>query len=210
MNSRGRILGVDDHPTNLAVLAEVFEGYELKLAGSGEQALKEAEAFAPDVVLLDIMMPGIDGYDVCRQMRRHPKLGKAKIIMVSAKAMVAERLAGYKAGADDYVTKPFDDEELLAKVRVFLRMKSAEAANDEICQLLEFISSEADRPLKDLAGRAEMLLSNVEENADRRRSLAKQVFASACELQDVLASVKRAHNAMKSVTEKEKLAMELA
>jgi DNA-binding response OmpR family regulator len=208
MSSRGRILGVDDHPTNLAILEELFEGWDLKLAENGEQALAEGEAFCPDVVLLDIMMPGIDGYEVCRQMRRRPKLGKAKIIMVSAKAMVSERLAGYKSGADDYVTKPFNDEELLAKVKVYLRMKSAEESNREICDLLDFISSETDQPLKDLAGRAEMLMSNVDDSADRRRSLAKQVYAAACELQDVLTSVKRAHQTMKSMTAKERAAVE--
>lgn len=210
MSARGKILGVDDHPTNLAILEELFEGYELKLAESGAQAMQAGETFSPDIVLLDIMMPGLDGYEVCRQMRRHPKLAKAKIIMVSAKAMVSERLAGYKSGADDYVTKPFNDEELLAKVRVFMRMKSAEESNREICELLEFITNEADQPLKNLAGQAEMLMSNVEENADRRRSLAKQVYRSACELQEVLSSVRRAHKAMQAVSEKEKLATQLA
>jgi DNA-binding response OmpR family regulator len=210
MIAKGRILGVDDHPTNLTVLEELFEGFELKLASSGEEALREGASFCPDIVLLDIMMPGIDGYEICRQMRRHPKLGQAKIIMVSAKAMISERLAGYKSGADDYITKPFNDEELLAKVKVFMRMKSAEEANHEVCELLQFISDEADQPLKDLTGRAEMLMSNVDENSDRRRSLARQVYASACELQEVLASVQRAHSAMKAMTAKEKLALALA
>ncbi|MGH9361080.1 MAG: response regulator, partial [Thermoanaerobaculia bacterium] len=124
---RPRILVVDDDPINVCILEEILaEQYELATAGNGEEALEKAPAFKPDLVLLDIMMPGIDGYEVCRRLKSNPRLRDAKVILVSAKAMLSERLEGYESGADDYLTKPFDDAELMAKVRVFLRLKSIE------------------------------------------------------------------------------------
>src|SRR2546425_9104352 len=122
-----RILIVDDHPTNIAVLEEILgEPYTLKTAACGEEALVMALDFQPALILLDIMMPGIGGYETCRRLRAHPTLRHAKIIMVSARALVSQRLQGYEAGADDYITKPFDGDELVAKVRVYPRLKSLE------------------------------------------------------------------------------------
>ena len=127
--AKGRVLVVDDEPTNRELLLAIFEDVqdvELATAASGEEALKVAAEFRPDLVLLDIMMPGIDGYEVCRRMRAHSQLKHAKLLLVSAKAMPEERVVGYRAGADDYIVKPIDDEEMLAKVRVFLRLKFTE------------------------------------------------------------------------------------
>ena len=125
--TRGRILVVDDTPTNVAIMEEILEErFELATAYSGEEALDVVVDFKPDIILLDIMMPGIDGYEVCRRIRDDEALKNTKVIMVSAKALVSERLAGYEAGANDYVTKPFEEEELLAKIQVFLQLKFAE------------------------------------------------------------------------------------
>jgi CheY-like chemotaxis protein len=127
MQRQDRILIVDNNPVNVAILEEMLgEGCHLATAASGEEALALTSDFRPDLILLDIMMPGIDGYETCRRIRATPALRHTKIIMVSAKALVAERLQEYEAGADDYVTKPFEEEELLAKVRVYLRLKSIE------------------------------------------------------------------------------------
>ena len=91
---------MDDHPTNIAVLQELLgDTYPLTIATSGEEALAVAVAWStPPSILLDVMMPGIDGYETCRRLRALPALPPPKIIMVSAKAMVAERLRGYEAG----------------------------------------------------------------------------------------------------------------
>jgi len=127
MQVQGKILAVDDDPNNITILKELLDdNYDLKAATTGEQALEIAQDFRPDIILVDIMMPGMDGYEVCRLLREHDTLKYTKIIMVSARAMVTERLEGYKAGADDYITKPFEGDELLAKVRVYLRLKHAE------------------------------------------------------------------------------------
>ena len=134
MQRQSRILLVDDNPTNLAILEEMLgDEYRWEAATSGEEALEIAPDFQPDLILLDVMMPGINGYETCRRIRANPALRNVKIVMVSAKALVSERLEGYDAGADDYLTKPFEEKELLAKVRVYL---SREQMKREIMEML--------------------------------------------------------------------------
>lgn len=124
MATKKKILAIDDNETNLAVLEEILsDDYELHTASSGYEALAKALKVRPDLVLLDIMMPGIQGYEVCRKIREMPEIAQTKVIMLSAKAMISEKLRGYETGADDYLTKPFDTDELLAKIRVYLRQR---------------------------------------------------------------------------------------
>lgn len=136
-------MAVDDDPNNITILEELLDdNYDLKTSSSGEKALEIAREFRPDIVLLDIMMPGMDGCEVCRRLREHHTFKYTKIIMLSAKAMVSERLEGYRAGADDYVTKPFDSDEFLEMVRVYLRPKNAEEA-DQVKGDVTLTTSEA-------------------------------------------------------------------
>lgn len=119
-----RILLVDDSELNLKILEKTLKsGYELARAVSGEECLEKIRDVGPDLVLLDIMMPGLDGYETCRRIKASP-LGKfTQVILVSANATTAERLKGYEAGADDYIVKPFGPDELLAKVRIHFRLR---------------------------------------------------------------------------------------
>ena len=127
MQIQGKILAVDDDSNNTSIIEELLEDhYDLRVAMTGEQALEIAQEFQPDIILLDIMMPGMNGYEVCRRLREYNTLKHTKVIMVSARAMVSERLEGYEVGADDYITKPFDGDELLAKMRIYLHLKRAE------------------------------------------------------------------------------------
>jgi putative two-component system response regulator len=125
MPTQNRILAVDDNPANLAIVEEIFqETFKLRLAHDGNEALSIAPTFLPDVVLLDVMMPRPNGYEVCSRMKNDRTLRHSQVIMVSAKTDIDDRLRGYDAGADDYVTKPFEEQELCAKVRANLRTKS--------------------------------------------------------------------------------------
>jgi two-component system, sensor histidine kinase and response regulator len=133
----GRILIIDDSASIVQHIREILEAdHELITADSGEGGLEIIDGFRPDLVLLDVMMGGMDGYATCRRIRRRPGLGFVKIIMISSHTGLEERLKGYDAGADDYLGKPFRPEELQAKVRVFLRLKAAEdelqALNDQL------------------------------------------------------------------------------
>jgi CheY-like chemotaxis protein len=127
MRHKTRILAVDDNPINLGILDEMLSGeYRVKFAQSGPQAIDLATRFEPAVILLDVMMPGMDGLEVCRQLRQKAVLSNTAIIMVSAKAMPSEQAAGVSAGADEYITKPFDEVELFA----LLRRYTAPCASD--------------------------------------------------------------------------------
>jgi DNA-binding response OmpR family regulator len=121
MNKQKKILAVDDNPNNTAIMEELFgERCDLRTATNGDEAIKIALDFQPDIILLDIMMPDMDGYEVCRRLRRYPSLSETKIIMVTAKGGLEDKVTGYEAGASDYITKPFDEENILESVEFFL------------------------------------------------------------------------------------------
>ncbi len=171
-DSSGRILVVDDHARNLAIIQKILgSDHRLATASSGEEALEVARRFLPDVVLLDIMMPGIDGYETCRRMREAPELRRAKIILLSAKATLSERLAGYEAGADDYVVKPFDEDELVVKVRVYLRLKSVEEIEEFKTQVIALLNHETRTPLTTILTPIDLLLSEPERLDEEQREL---------------------------------------
>jgi putative two-component system response regulator len=128
MNVTKTVLAVDDNPINLGILEEILAcDYRLKFAQSGQEALRLAAQSPPAVVLLDVMMPGMDGLEICRKLREMSGLSNTAIIMVSAKAMPSEREAGFQAGADDYITKPFDEVELLEALRRYMQPPSQRA-----------------------------------------------------------------------------------
>jgi DNA-binding response OmpR family regulator len=121
MQIKKKILAVDDNPNNNAIVEELFgDRYDLRTATTGEEALQIARDFQPDLILLDIMMPGMDGYEVCRRLRRYPALSETKIIMVTAKGGLEDKVTGYEVGANDYITKPFDEENIMESVKFFL------------------------------------------------------------------------------------------
>lgn len=148
MSEMQRVLIVDDEPRNQRIIAEILDGLvEYKNASSGEEAFSVLDSYIPDLILLDIMMPGIDGYEVCKKIRSDGRFKLAKIILVSGKAMLEERLKGYEVGADDYMTKPFVPEELLAKAKVFLRLTLVEKNIFELNHSLEEKVQERTRQL---------------------------------------------------------------
>lgn len=120
MAEKQRILIVDDD-ANIAELISLYlmkECYETMIVGDGEEALRVFPEFKPNLVLLDLMLPGIDGYQVCRELRTSSQV---PIIMLSAKGEVFDKVLGLELGADDYIMKPFDSKEMVARVRAVLR-----------------------------------------------------------------------------------------
>lgn len=124
MNEATTILIVDDEPAGRETLAALLRPqlYHLRLAASGQEALAYARAEPPDLVLLDVMMPGMDGFEVCRQLRADPHLAEVPILMVTALDDRESRLSGLEAGADDFISKPFDRMELRTRIRVITRL----------------------------------------------------------------------------------------
>jgi len=117
-----RILVVDDEPNIVLSLEYLMQqaGYEVTTATDGAQALDAIKAAPPDLVLLDVMMPKHDGYEVCQLVRNHPEWREVKIVMLTARGREVEREKGLSLGADDYITKPFATQELIEKVRQVL------------------------------------------------------------------------------------------
>ncbi|QAR33898.1 hybrid sensor histidine kinase/response regulator [Geovibrio thiophilus] len=186
MESEHRILIVDDDPVNLDIMLEILASeYSCAAASTGEDALKTEKAFRPDIILLDIMMPGMDGYEVCRRIRAGETHRFTKIILVSGKSMTEDRLKGYEVGADDYITKPFNDDELLAKIKVFLKLKRLEEVDSVKRDIINIFSHETRTPLSAIVGPAEMLLEN--EHLDREsRELAELILQGAKQIADLV------------------------
>src|ERR1700760_1703542 len=120
-----RVLVVDDILSNVKLLEAKLsaEYFEVASAFNGIDALARMDEQAPDIVLLDVMMPGMDGFEVCRRIKANPKTAHVPVVMVTALDQPSDRVAGLDAGADDFLTKPVDDAALFARVRSLVRLK---------------------------------------------------------------------------------------
>lgn len=144
MNSPSpRVLCVDDEPKNLRLLKAVLEprGYDVLLAASGLEALKKIKTEQVDICLLDIMMPGINGYEVCRQIKSDDLYRNIPIVLITSYTSAEHRILGIEAGAEDFISKPFDRFEVLARIKMLLAVKSL---NDQLNAAREY----ADRTLQ--------------------------------------------------------------
>jgi len=124
------ILVIDDEPHIRELVRFNLEksGFETALASDGLQGLDMARRLKPDLVILDLMLPGMDGYQVCRELRNDPELADVPVIMLTARDQELDKVLGFELGADDYVTKPFSPRELLARVKAHLRRRTAAVA----------------------------------------------------------------------------------
>ena len=127
----GRVLVVDDIPANVKLLEARLgaEYFEVVTALSGEEALAACARAVPDIVLLDVMMPGMDGFEVCRRLKADPRTALVPVVMVTALDQISDRVKGLEAGADDFLTKPVNDTALVTRVKSLVRMK---ALTDEL------------------------------------------------------------------------------
>jgi CheY-like chemotaxis protein len=142
MSSKALILCVDDEPVNLTIMEELLQdNYELITVNSGEGCLQQVEIQKPDLILLDVNMPEIDGLETCARLKADAKTAEIPIIFVSALASQAELMAGYEAGGDDYITKPFSEEILQKKLQIVL-------ASQQRKQELKQISEQAVEALR--------------------------------------------------------------
>jgi signal transduction histidine kinase/response regulator RpfG family c-di-GMP phosphodiesterase len=135
------LLIVDDNPTNLGVIVNYLEefGFEIMIARSGEQGIKRAQHTRPDIILLDVMMPGIDGFETCRRLKSEAATQLIPIIFMTALASTEDKIKGFAAGGVDYITKPIQQEEALARITTHLRIKTLahqlQQANQSLTEL---------------------------------------------------------------------------
>ncbi|HUG05646.1 MAG TPA: response regulator [Candidatus Limnocylindria bacterium] len=169
MKRRPKILAVDDTPENLKLLDAILttRGYELATAANGTAALEMIGTVQPDLVLLDIVMPGLNGYDVCRRLRDDPATRFLPIVMITASGD-QERVQALEAGADDFIAKPFNQLELLARVRSLLRLK-------EYYDTIKQQSSELAEWNRTLEARVKDQVEEIERVSRLRRFLSPQI-----------------------------------
>jgi len=122
------ILVVDDNPVNLGVVGEHLEdnNYNVTVAQDGMEGLKRAELGQPDLILLDVMMPGIDGFETCRRLKANPLTAEIPVIFMTALTDVNDKVSAFQAGGVDYISKPFQTEEMLARLRTHLSLRNAQ------------------------------------------------------------------------------------
>ena len=169
------ILIVDDVPEN-RILLDAFlapEGFTLVQAASGEEALEKARRQPPDLVLLDVLMPGLDGFTVCRRLREQPQARFTPVIMITALNEIEDRIRGLEAGADDFVSKPFNDDLLLAKIRSLLRLKQQRDDLDELrADFTNMIIHDLRAPVHSVLGLAELLREELPAGSNPTRLLS--------------------------------------
>jgi DNA-binding response OmpR family regulator len=129
-----RILVVDDEEDLLELVRYNLskEGFQVRCVATGEAAIQEAKSYLPDVILLDLMLPQIDGLVVCKTLKSHPQTEHIPIVMLTAKTEEADVVSGLELGADDYITKPFSPRVLLARIRAVLRRKVKQSQDEDV------------------------------------------------------------------------------
>jgi len=168
MGAGNRILVVDDDEDTIRILTEVFSNgeYEVATAGNGEEALERVESFSPDLILLDVMMPKMSGFEVCKRLRADPKHQGIVVLFLSAKAELDARVQGIEWGANDYVVKPFDVSEILTRVRRHLSVKAQFEEKNSVEQLAALgrmtllLRHEINNPLTVIYGQCQLLLQS--------------------------------------------------
>jgi len=183
-----RIFVVDDSRVNRQFIGAILEQeFQLEFAASGEECLEKIAGVAPDLILLDVVMTGIDGYETCRRIKADPAWASIQVMLVSASTDTANRLKGYQVGADDYLGKPFEPDELLAKVRAHLRIR------DVMTQLSR--SDEAERLVEELRRQRETavaLLAEARDATDAAEFAHLRLAANQQRLQTVTSAVQDA------------------
>jgi two-component system, sensor histidine kinase and response regulator len=186
---KSRILVVDDISKNLQVVGTILrnEGYHVMPATSGLQALERVSAQPPDLILLDLMMPEMDGLEVCSRLKADPFTRQIPVIFLTASNEMEHLMKGFEAGAVDYITKPFNAPELLARVRTHLELKHARERlremNEEKNEFMGIAAHDLRNPLSAIQGYAEMIIEDaqslahrdLEGNGQRIREAAKRM-----------------------------------
>jgi len=166
---KATVLVVDDTPDNLSLMSGLLkDDYKVKVANNGEKALKIAAAeHPPDLILLDIMMPGMDGYEVCRQLKADPKTRDIPVIFLTAKAAVEDERMGLELGAVDYITKPISPPIVMARVKTQLTLK---ASADFLRDKNAYLESEVDKRTREVAAIQDVTILAMASLAETRDS----------------------------------------
>jgi C4-dicarboxylate-specific signal transduction histidine kinase len=164
LETAARILCVDDGPLNLSLLDAMLSprGYAVVTAADGPQALEKIEAERIDICLLDVMMPGMDGFEVCRRIKSDARYRNIPVVLITSYSETEHRIRGIEAGAEDFITKPFDSAEVLARVKMLLQVKSLhdrlQEAHHEIAELNSSLEARIARAVDEIRQKDQMLI----------------------------------------------------
>lgn len=193
-----RILVVDDEPTNLKIVGEILkkDGLKFIFAENGAEALEAAKEEKPSLILLDIMMPVMDGISVCKELQKSPETSDIPIIFITAKAEREDIVRGFAVGAVDYITKPFKPEELLARVHthldLYLSRKNIKLLHDEKTELLTTIAHDIKNPSGAIYSISNLILEDIENDKfdlDQTGSLLKLIYSSSKGMYDLVEEI---------------------
>jgi two-component system sensor histidine kinase/response regulator len=176
---KSKILIVDDAIDTVELLRKRFhsEGYDTSEAYDGEEALKRVDEYNPDLIVLDVMMPKIDGYEVCRRLKNDENKKYIPILMLTAKGGVESKVKGLEIGADDYLAKPFDYKELSARVKSLLTIKASreklleEEKSVALEKMMDEVAHEVRNPLVSIGGFAKRVYDRLQENDPNKKYL---------------------------------------
>ena len=200
-NDKGNVLIVDDTPQNLDLLSEILtgDGFDVRPAKSGGLALLSARTILPDLILLDIMMPEMDGYEVCRRLKADGQMRDVPVIFISALEDVVDRVQAFEAGGVDFISKPFHAEEVLARVRTHLTLRRTQIKLEKQKEQLEREIAEREKSEHELTRIQEHLTGILEKKlrfpevfnnlvcrSDKMQSIFQYVEALACSSEPVL------------------------
>lgn len=210
-NKQKSIVIVDDTPENLQLLMEMLskQGYRVRPAPNGELALASIQKEAPDLILLDIIMPDMDGFEVCRRLKANDQVHDIPVIFISALNEVFDKVTAFASGGVDYITKPLQVEEVLARVRTHLNLREMRQNLEEERQELEAfahtVAHDLKNPLGTLIGLLELIKSEADESDESSLNLLDLGMSSAYKLHSIvdelllLASVRKEKVVMMSV-----------
>jgi DNA-binding NtrC family response regulator len=191
------VLVVDDTPTNVAVLLEMLgrEGCRVLVARDGDSALEQAQYARPDLILLDVMMPGIDGFETCRRLKRDARTAGIPVIFMTALGDLEDKVKGFEAGGCDYVVKPFEHEEVLARVRTHLQLETLRRELADSNRRLEVRVDERTAELRQALAEVESLRQKLQqENRYLRQEIgdasdSREIVGSSPALADALLKI---------------------
>ncbi len=192
---RPRILAVDDDDRNLALLSAKLEqeGYEVDNAANGVEALREVHAFQPDLVIMDVTMPKMDGYEALRHLKSREETRYIPVIMLTGRADIEDKVLGFEVGAEDYINKPYSLQEVAARVKSLLRMRALQNKLREtekvaaLGEMVDGIAHEIRNPLTTIGGMARRLLEA--ETAPQNKEYAEWIIKSVERLERMIQRV---------------------